>query len=300
LRKRYSVAHACVRPTLLDKWDRNSIKMKKLTEITSEEANVLVIAKATYYPDSVRIYIPNEPYSHRKEGFEGHKRPSQLPMEKEETAEELIPYETNEERSVRRTRKALKDYVLCNEFDIFCTSTIAEDRHNDQRSINRFSTWFKNQRNRNGKFRYIGVLERHKDGALHFHALIGGYTGKLQYAYNPNTREVILDKRHNPIYNFTEYKLGHTTAKIIDSKEGKTKTAFYLQKYIGKDLSAEFGKNRYWASKGLKKPYVEDNPEPFYKHVDTRLHWVLDHGTILEFEYGRDPVIDSFIEAHRQ
>lgn len=274
--------------------------MKKLTEISSAETNILVKAKATYYPDSVRIYIPNEPYFHKKQGFEGKKHPSSLPMKKEDTPEDPIQYETSEERSIRRTRKALKDYVLCNEFDIFCTFTIAEDRYNDQRSISRFATWLKNQRNRNGKFRYIGVLERHKDGALHFHALVGGYTGKLNYAINPNTNEVITDKRHNPVYNFSEYKLGHTTAKVIDSKEGKTKTAFYLQKYIGKDLSAEFGKNRYWASQGLFKPLTEENPQPFYRHVDTPLHWVVDHGTILEFEYGRDPIIDSFIEAYRR
>lgn len=52
-------------------------------------------------------------------------------------------YETNEERSLRRTRKAIKDYALCNDFDIFATFTIADDRFNDERSRKRLATWLK-------------------------------------------------------------------------------------------------------------------------------------------------------------
>ncbi|MES2631204.1 MAG: hypothetical protein V4611_04565 [Patescibacteria group bacterium] len=268
--------------------------MNKLTTINSSDSKLLVFAKATYYPDAVRVFIPNKPYLRSKEGFEHSKTKSNPNIEDIDSE-----YETNEERSIRRTRKTIKDYVLCNDFNLFCTFTIGKDRYNDDRSIQRLKTWFKNQRDRNGKFRYIVVTERHKDGALHFHALIGGYTGKLKYAINPNNGEYISDKRNDFVRNFVEYKLGNNTAKVIDSKESSTKTAYYLQKYIGKDLTASFGKNRYWASKGLNKPETEDNPELFYKQVETPLHWVIDHGTILEFEYGLHPITDSFIEAHR-
>jgi len=267
--------------------------MNKLTTINTGDVKTLVFAKATYYPNSVRVFIPNYPYLRLKDGFEDSNKKS---LGRIDVNDE---YETNEERSIRRTRKTIKDYVLCNNFDLFCTFTIASDRYNNDRSIRRLKTWFKNQRNRNGKFRYIVVTEKHKDGALHFHALIGGYTGKLKYAINPKNSEYISDKRGDFIRNFVEYKLGNNTAKVINGKESRTKTAYYLQKYIGKDLTALFGKNRYWASKGLNKPETQDNPEPFYKQVQTPLHWVIDHGTILEFEYGLNPVTDSFIEAHR-
>ena len=270
--------------------------MTSLSASQTHNARYLVYAKATYYENSVRVFIFNKPFVATEQGYELPARPSHAPCEDDEPE---IPYETNEERSIRRARKTMKDYVLCNHFDIFATFTIGTDRYNDERSIKRMLTWLKNQRNRNGKFRYIVVTERHKDGALHFHALIGGYTGNLAYAINPNSGGYISDKRGDFVRNFSEYKLGNNTAKIIDNKEGSTKTAYYLQKYVGKDLTASFGKKRYWVSRGLKKPAVEQNPEPFYKQIDTPLHWVVDHGTILEFEYGLNPVTDMFIEAHR-
>lgn len=44
--------------------------MKKITNIGSQNLKILVNAKATYFPDSVRVYIPNKPYFKIKEGFE--------------------------------------------------------------------------------------------------------------------------------------------------------------------------------------------------------------------------------------
>jgi hypothetical protein len=273
------------RPTLLDMWDRNSITM-------NDDTKYLVLAKATYYPDFVRVWIPNQPYLRQKEGYESKSKGYTA------TEDDNEQYETNEERSLRRTRKAIKDYALSNDFDIFATFTMADDRFNDERSKKRLATWFKNQRNRNGKFKYIVVAERHKNGALHFHALIGGYTGRLVYGVNPHNGEYIPDGRGNFVRNFDEYKLGINSAKIIDSKESKTKTAHYLQKYINKDMAIVFGQNRYWASQGLNRPPTEDNPPLFYKAVEADRHWVVDHGTVLEFDRNKHPLIDIFLESH--
>lgn len=257
-----------------------------------EDAKYLVHAKATYYPDFIRVWIPHQPYLRQYEGYESKPKGVLAPSDEAEL------YESNEERSLRRTRKAIKDYALCNKFDLFATFTLADDRFNDEHSKKRLATWFKNQRNRNGKFKYIVVAERHKNGALHFHALIGGYTGRLVYGINPHNGEYISDGRGNFVRNFDEYKLGINSAKVIDSKESKTKTAYYLQKYINKDIAIVFGKNRYWVSKGLDKPPIEENPEPFYKAVEADRHWVVDHGTVLEFDRNKHALIDMFLESH--
>lgn len=278
---------ASARPTLLDTWDRNGIKMKN-------NIKNLVYAKATYYPDFIRIWIPNQPYVRQQEGYEMNRKSFM------KQNDETDVYESNEDRSLRRTKKSIKDYALCNEFNLFATFTLADDRFNDEKSKKRIATWFKNQRNRNGKFKYIVVAERHKNGALHFHALIGGYKGKLTRGINPHNGLPIPDGRGNFILNFLEYRLGINSAKIIDNKESKTKTAYYLQKYINKDMVIVFGKNRYWASKGLKKPIIDDNPEPFYKVLDADRHWVLDHGTILEFDRNKHELIDIFLESYKQ
>jgi hypothetical protein len=59
-----------------------------------------------------------------------------------------------------------------------------------------------------------------------------------------------------------------------------------------------FGKNRYWASKGLNKPVIVENPEPFYKAVEADRHWVVDHGTVLEFDRSKHMLIDMFLESN--
>lgn len=267
---------------------------KKLTQVHSSDTKYLVYAKATYYHDFVRVWIPNKPYIHQKEGYES---PAKAAKVREKNTDE-DSYETNAERSIRRTRKAIKDYVLMNDFDLFSTFTFASDRYNAERSRKRLATWLKNQRTRNGKFRYIVVPEHHKDGALHFHALIGSYTGKMKLAINPNTNKMISDGRGDYVRNFAEYNLGINSAKVISGNQGKTKTAYYLQKYITKETLDEFGKNRYWVSHGLARPAIEENPEPFYKHYEADRHWVIDHGTVLEFDRHKHPLIDMFIEAH--
>ena len=259
-----------------------------------EIQRLLVKAKATYYRDFVRVWIPDQPYIHWPKGVE-HKRKNIGALI--DSDEDAVLYETNIERSLRRTKKTIKDYVHMNDFEWFVTFTLGTDRHNDERTKRRLANWFRNQRKRNGKFRYILVFERHKDGALHAHALIGGYTGKLPYAINPHTDKKIPDGHGDFKRNLGEYRLGlNTVLKIHDS----TSTTRYLMKYITKENLIEFGKNRYWVSKNLKKPIIEENPEPFYRVVDWDRHYVLDHGTILEFDKGSSPLIDLFIDSHKE
>lgn len=257
--------------------------------------NIAISVQATTYPDSVRIFIPNIPI---RKNVSKSPKGSRINLFRSAEDIEYI-YETNLERSIRRSRKAIKDYILCNDFDLFCTFTMGKDRYNDEKSIKRLKNWVKNQRDRNGKFIYIFVTERHKDGALHFHALIGGYKGKLAPAINPNAGNPKLDINGLQVYNFTEYTHGFTTVRLIVDKNNKTKTARYLQKYVGKDLAAGFGKNRYWASKGLNKPTIQDNPDYFYHGVQPVFTHINDHGKIFEFVRGQTPEIDAYIEANQ-
>lgn len=269
--------------------------MSKLTEYTAYIEYKKVYSKATTYPDSVRIFIPNEPYTHESTISSGHKSKAYA----KDFEDQSNLYETNEERSIRRTRKLMKGYALCNDFQLFCTFTMGTDRFNDERSLKRMKNWLKNQRDRNGKFRYLVVTERHKNGAMHFHGLFGDYSGKLEPAVNPKDGELLTDKYGTPVFNFSEYTHGITTAEVISGRDDRTRTAYYIQKYIGKDLTAESGKNRYWASKGLKRPVTQDNPASFYEGVKPAYKQQLDHGVIYEFVKGQSPEIDAYIEAHQ-
>lgn len=262
-----------------------------------KNTSYLINAKATYYPDFVRIWIPNEPYQKINSDFERQLYAS-APPEKDKPRDTIDKYETDAERSIRRTRKRIKDYVILNDFELFVTFTFATDRWNEERSRKRLATWLRNQRTRNGRFLYLAVPEYHKDGALHFHVLIGGYKGDMKLAINPHNGKPITDIRGNPVYALTGYTLGFNNVKIIDSSQGKTKVASYIQKYITKDALSTDGRQRYWASKNLKLPVVEDNPEEFYKHVIVDRQYANDYGTILEIDKGTSPLSDMYIEAN--
>lgn len=151
-------------------------------------------------------------------------------------------------RSVRRSRRIINDYVLMNDFDLFITFTFNPkkvDRYDLDLCFLRMQSWlWRQQRAYNKPFRYIIVPEKHKDGAIHFHALFGGYQGKLK-----KTKVIQNNKR---VYNLSSFRYGFTNAQYLD--DDKLKTVAYLCKYITKDMALVSNRRRYWCSKGLLKP----------------------------------------------
>lgn len=152
------------------------------------------------------------------------------------------------------------------------------------------SNWLKNQTKRNGKFQYVVVPEFYKDGkSLHFHALLSGYGGKIKESRNANG--YLIKKRGEQIYELSGYTLGFTNLQKI-KQNSKIKTAFYIIKYISKDMPIFENKNRYWVSKNLKKPVREYNPDNWYKFAKPDRIIEIDHGKIFEFERENNPLID--------
>lgn len=152
-----------------------------------------------------------------------------------------------DERSLRRSRQMIKDICLCNEFDYFCTFTFDQkihDRYNIQHCRHVMECWLRNQRYKHSPdLRYLVVPELHKDGALHFHALISHFNGPLRPAKH---------KVHGrTVYNLSGYRAGFSTAVRIDNHEA---VANYVTKYITKDLTVMFGSKRYFSSNNLVRP----------------------------------------------
>lgn len=265
-----------------------------LVPLDPDDAFFRVGSKVSWYPNFARVYIPNSPYKKLLPGLEARKSSSTS------GGSNSIYEETDLERSLRRTRKTIKDYVLCNPFDIFCTFTFKDDRQNVDRCKAKMSNWLKNFQKRYGKFDYIIVPEFHKDRqSIHFHALIRGFKGELKESVNKETGRRILQSKRQ-VYEIPSYTLGFTNVKKIDSeRDSQTKVGFYLQKYITKNMPTFHGKNRYWVSQGLKKPTSEDNPEPWYMFVKPDREYITDYGVIWEFDSGKNPLADMFIEANR-
>ena len=151
------------------------------------------------------------------------------------------------EESLRRTRTTIFDYALSNNFSYFVTFTFNPkkvDRYSIESTSNIMKYWLNRQKKHSPDFAYVIVPEFHKDGAIHFHALIRDYNAELK-----STNVFQNGKR---VYNLTGFTAGFTNAQKLD--DDQTKAAAYLTKYITKDMINRFNKRRYWASKNLYKP----------------------------------------------
>lgn len=166
--------------------------------------------------------------------------------------------------SLSRTKALVRDIILCNDFELFCTFTFDPDkvdRYSYQACLNKMSTWLHHQKNNSDDFAYIIIPEHHKDGAFHFHALISHYKGSLR------------DSKHfsstgRRVYNITSFRSGFSTAVKIDDKEIVSN---YVTKYITKDFVKMFNRRRFISSMNLKRPIrtinspLLDSTPPLFK-----------------------------------
>lgn len=140
--------------------------------------------------------------------------------------------------SVSRTRIAIKDIVLCNDFDWFCTFTFAKNRDDVDHCKTQFSQWLKNQKPHSPNLTYLAVPEWHKDKkAIHFHVLLKNYAGAIK-------KTEFRTKKGFKVFQIPGYRLGYNTAvPIIKTNENKEKVANYITKYISKELFQNITRN---------------------------------------------------------
>lgn len=246
------------------------------------DAMYFVNARQKTYIHSTEIYLPDKPYEKLGDGYE--------PSVKQTKSSGLITTSKEEllERSVRRAYTGIKDIALCNDFDMFATFTFKSGRDDPELCKAKMSGWLKRQRKIDKSFQYIIVSEFHKDGiSLHFHALIKGYNGQIIRSINPKTGSPLVKSRRK-VYDFPSYTLGHSEVYYIgDTEEDRIRSSFYLTKYIKKDMPTFENKKRYWASRGLSKPVVIDNPEEWYLAVTPDHYIETAYGKFLFFDNKR-------------
>ena len=198
------------------------------------------------------------------------------------------------EESLRRTRTTIFDYALSNNFSYFVTFTFNPkkvDRYSIESTSNIMKYWLNRQKKHSPNFAYVIVPEFHKDGAIHFHALIRDYHAELK-----STNVFQNGKR---VYNLTGFTAGFTNAQKLD--DDQTKAAAYLTKYITKDMINRFNKRRYWASKNLHKPVKryeslsELGLDPYI--FDDNLVFSSDKYNISVYQFKRDSAIDSIYDS---
>lgn len=227
--------------------------------------------------------------------------------------------EQNYDDSLRRTKTTMSDIVLSNHFDMFATFTFncnsckfscsqkscsITDPHEKCDTVKcdcppelcsrldpetckqRMSKWLENQQRIHGKFNYLIVPEWHKNGGLHFHAMLKNYKGNITQAYRHKSRKTYI---HNgqPVFNITSYRQGFTTIKLIPNDPViQAKVSNYLKKYITKDMPVFHGRKRYWCSKFLLRPEIVKGDiisnNPYVDPSQVQMQFTNDRITILK------------------
>ncbi|MGN0150206.1 MAG: hypothetical protein ACI4C7_08175 [Clostridia bacterium] len=154
--------------------------------------------------------------------------------------------------NVRRAKDMIFDLIYLNEFDWFATFTFNPkkvDSFDPQLVMKRFKKWLNNHQERNS-LRYVAIPEYHPtSGRIHIHMLYSGDL-KLVQAINQKDGKKMFTKTGKPIYNCTSWRYGFST--VIPCDGNKAKLAFYVSKYVTKDVQKIFGKF-YYSSQGLKR-----------------------------------------------
>lgn len=198
---------------------------------------------------------------------------------------ELRKYNLKEARlslsaSVRRTRILMSMLLDMNDFDWFCTLTFdgkKVDRCDDEAVLKVYTKFVHGLSRKYPNLRYMTFPERHENGAMHLHLIIGGVTPKelglvnsgkvcCHWAYRKNriaSREYFertkegkeLDQTDGlTVYNITSFTHGLTTATRIANREACKN---YVRKYVDKALgSTDIFRKRFYYSKNLAMPSI--------------------------------------------
>lgn len=230
-----------------------SIKKRAFLKPATLYISVKSVAKE--YPKYVDVYKYYKPYTIQETPKISHNT-----IDRQNVKNDYI------HDSLRRTKRTISDYVLCNDFNLFCTFTFDKrkiDRYNIEQCKAKMSKWLNNEQTKHGKFNYLIVPELHKDGAIHFHCIIGNYKGELIQSTDPKGKPMVRNKRK--VYYFPSYSgkdsnsgIGYTDVEYIADQ---SRVSSYIRKYITKDMIVTANKKRYWCSKGLDLPKTTYNPE---------------------------------------
>lgn len=208
-------------------------------------ADKLIFNTLKVYPNMIQIIIYTNPIN----------VPEHVRMGKRKTIEDKLA----NPRSISRTKSVIRDLIICNDFDLFCTFTFNPKRYDRYKlSVCKvvMENWLRNSRFRHSpELSYLVVPELHKDGAIHFHALLKNYNGNLKDTKRTTNYGF-------KIFNITGWRAGFSTAVPIKDKE---KVSNYVSKYITKDMITFANKKRYFCSKGLKRPIRYQNTNFFEK-----------------------------------
>ena len=178
--------------------------------------------------------------------------------------------------SLKRAKDSIFDIVYENDWSWFVTFTFNNDdvdRFSSVDVMKKLRVWLDNAVRRK-KLSYVLVPELHKKGGIHCHALfndcdlkfldsgtrcVKGFDKPVKLSTirekNMLSRSGLSEDDLKVVYNIKDWKYGFSTA--IKTYGDPANLAFYLTKYLTKDVKKIFGRF-YWHSHNIRtKPEIE-------------------------------------------
>lgn len=163
-----------------------------------------------------------------------------------------IPKTENENNvrldSLYRSKRILIDYAYENEKDFYSFITLTFKKNIKDISIanNKFNIFVSSIRREFPDFKYLGVPEFQKRGAVHYHLLTNLEAGSPLCP--------LQDGKSN-VYDVKYWSYGFSSVFDLTSTDDKFNIALYISKYLMKDFSNRlFGHKKVLKSNNLKKP----------------------------------------------
>ena len=185
--------------------------------------------------------------------FKGNRDPDAVFVR---TREEQQSNDNKLANNFSRARSMVLQYALCNPWDYFFTGTLDEkkyDRYNVDKFMNDLSQFVRDKRKKyDAKFQVLLIPEHHQNKAWHVHGLIYGLPPDVLRPFRPPEPQKLID---GGFLNWEDYqhKFGFCSLGRI---RDPVATAYYVTKYISKDLSSragDLGKHLYFHSRPLRK-----------------------------------------------
>ena len=166
--------------------------------------------------------------------------------------------------SLSRTRAAIYELALCNEWEWFVTLTLNPEYH-DRKDLKshkkKLSVWIRNyNRIHKTDIKYLLIPEQHADGeSWHMHGLMKGLPIEHLREFTEQEKlpiRILIElKKGRKVYTWEDYakKFGYITVTKIRHLESVSR---YITKYVTKDLAkTRIGLNEhlYYCSQGLKR-----------------------------------------------
>lgn len=174
------------------------------------------------------------------------------------------------EKSRCRTINKIYQIALANEWEYFLTFTFSPKKVNrtDYSDVTKkLCRWIdKTRKTYSPDLKYLLVPELHKKGGYHFHGLLSNI-GNLPLVFSG------YYSGDDMIFNLSSYDLGFSTATLVRDSD---KCCSYILKYITKDLCCVTkNKKRYWASRNLDKPIIENRQYTSVEH-ESQMEMIAD------------------------